>query len=397
MIEKILSVIIVVLVIACTLLVLTRITINEINFDGGIHTSEGLHFDEITGENLQAAIDSLVVLDGYYDYWFGGGTVWVGGNIDIYEPIIQKSYVTVDFLGHDAVMKDNVDFVYLTDGIFHSTIKNVFINLSSDPVYDATVIHIYLPPESVWGDHIRYNAFENIEIRNKSPWKTGEGYSEHNYTGIWIENRGETNTFWNIFRDISMRACGSGIKLTQTTEVEAPALGVGWNNGNLFEHIFINQCRIAIEFETDDNLRNGFNRNLFLDVKSQSSQYCPPTEYGVKDIQGNGNAFVDMLIWDWHVCVNGPPNYGESGIYVYWVGDDAYDTRLDINGRGVETIPEYYLDEGTRTTLQEGRYDYILPAPEDYSKIFGLSLLEIILIIILIILLIIIVIKKVIL
>lgn len=239
---------------------------------------------EVNEVNLQAAIDDL---------GSDGGFVRIGDDINLSSPIILngKQNIIIDFENHEVTIDDDISFIILEATSF-CTIKNARVSLTAD--HTASVIHLYLPNDAGWSEKIRYNTFENIVIENTGYWIPGIGYGQHNYTGIHLEIKGESNLLCNTFRDIQMFGAGTGILLECDNKT-------GWGNGNYFENIWIDQFITAIHFNLTESSNNGFNQNVFQHIKAQSAAF---SEYGVRDISRNGNHFDHVLMWDWWVCDN---------------------------------------------------------------------------------------------
>jgi len=288
---------------------------------------------ECTGENVQTAIWDL--------NGTGGGTVYVDGGITLNSelrfggPSGSVTNVIVDFQNNNVTLVGDISFVNMTSTI-HCTVKNAIVLPTAR--HTESIIKLYLGPEALWGDKVRYNTFENIRIGNTGGWNAGSGWADHNFTGIHLEIHG-SNMLLNTFRDIQMAGVKTGIWL----ENQATS---GWGNGNYFENIWIDQFVTAIWFDVDPSATWGFNQNVFNNVKAQTADYSID---GVKDINHNGNHFDHCLIWDWY-CARSP-NHEWS------VRSDASMTY--ICAHQISDI----VDEGTETTIVMGdvmRFEYVI-------------------------------------
>ena len=289
-----------------------------------------------SGVNVQLAIDDLN----------DSGTVWVGSDVTLYMSLRLKDNVQVDFLNNKVTLLNNCEFFNVT-AMEYAIVRNAFVIPTEK--HTSAIIKLYVGPGETWASRIRYNLFENIQIKNPSPYTR-----EHNFTGIHIQNLGESNIFRNTFRNIIVYGSKTGIHLECTGKI-------GWCNGNTFENIWIDRYVNGIWFDVSPSSQKGFNQNLFQNVKLQtvnSSVYYTEPIYGVRNISHNGNRFTDILIWDWHVVDN---DHGGNGVYEYWIGPDA--TNTYINAHNI--VEDYFLDEGKATVVDgEGGY---LGTWEDYN------------------------------
>jgi len=269
------------------------------------------------GSSIQEAIDDV--------YNSGGGQVWVNCDVELEEPIYLKEDVYIDFMNHDILLKNDISCVILTGGVKYATFKNARIQVTKS--HTESVILLHVPSSGGWAMRVRYNLFENIRIINPSHWTPGVGWDGHFYNGIHILNEGTSNTLENTFRDMWMEGAGTGILL------ENPQYS-GWNNGNTFENIWIDQFVTCIWFKVPNDAHWGFNQNLFRDVKAQSARF---SKWGVRDISHNGNHFDHVLIWDWGVA--------KEPVHEWTLTDKAYNTI--ICAHSIHDI----VDDGRDTTI----------------------------------------------
>lgn len=314
-IELIISLGVIILVSIIGVASVTRIiTDSNDNVATFIRNSNG-NIWEVNEINLQAAIDDL---NG------DGGYVKVGDDITLTSPIQLDGdhYCELDFENHKVTLSNDISFIIVESTSF-ATVKNVRVILTSD--HTASVLHLRLPSGSGWSDKIRYNNFENIVIQNTGYWIPGVGYGEHNYTGIHLEIKADSNFLCNTFRNIQMFGAGTGIYLECDHET-------GWGNGNYFEDIWIDQFDTAIWFSLTADSNNGFNQNVFQHIKAQSATF---SRYGVRDISRNANHFDHVLMWDWWVT--------ENPVHEWSLTNRAYRTYIcahlidEINDNGLYT------------------------------------------------------------
>lgn len=256
-----------------------------------IRNSNGKYW-EATGANLQIAVNDLATT---------GGTVWVGSDITLTSALkINKSYITVDFEDHQVTLGGDISFVNVssgsTTGACYNTIRNARVKITNG--HTASIISLYIKPHGRWVDRVRYNIFENINIINSYA-------NNHAWTGIHLNiDVGEdspadmANFLFNTFRDITMNSCKTGI-LLECDDTDA------WGNGNLFENIWIDDgFETGVYFKVDSGATNGFNQNLFNNIKLQTDTW---SKDGFKNINGNGNHFDHCLVWDWYAAIS--PNH----------------------------------------------------------------------------------------
>ena len=270
-----------ILLVTVTVLSVTRtITDTGDNSYMLIRNSKGHYWDPISS-NIQVAIDDLGA---------NGGTVWIGSAITITSPIKPKNFVQIDFLGNKVSLGADINFLNVT-ACQYATVKNAYVYLSE--YQTAPVILLYIPNGGDgWTNRIDYNTFDNINIiHHDSHWISGWGFREHNFTGIKLEiNTGRM--VYNTFSNIKMNGGSIGIHLENLNTSS------GFGNGNYFENIWIDSFVTGVEF---DAIGVGYNENVFEDVKTQTVGYSID---GFKGISGNGNQFMNCLIWDWSATVN---------------------------------------------------------------------------------------------
>ncbi len=245
-----------------------------------IRNSNGKYW-ELSGENLQAAIDDLNDEP--------GGTVWVGGNLTVSSSIEPKSYVMVDFQNNLVMLDADVPFLEVSACRF-GAIKNVKVEVPED--YTSPVILLYNPPGAVWADRVRYMVFENILIKNPSS-------VSHEYTGIKVDIR-TSNMAINTFRNIQIENCKNGLHL------KSPGPN-GWGNGFQFENIWVDGFETLVWFEGCGIANKDFNHNVFEAVKGRASSW---TKDGFKNINGQSNHFDQCGVSNWEAASS--PNYDWS-------------------------------------------------------------------------------------
>ncbi|UCG69727.1 MAG: hypothetical protein JSV09_01505, partial [Thermoplasmata archaeon] len=179
-----------------------------------------------------------------------------------------------------------------------------------------------------------YCTFENIFIRNDY------GEPNHNYTGIRVKMDNSRYQYMNTYENIFMYWCKNGIHIQAID-------GSTWMNGNLFEKIMVWGYETFIDFNISATATNIANRNTFIDVKCQTRPYSID---GVKNVQRNGNIFIDCLVWDWWAATN--PNYAWS------ISANARDTVIIGSAHGPSS-PDV-LDESPDT-------EWIVPGEVDNS------------------------------
>lgn len=274
-----------------------------------IRNSNGNYW-EATGPNIQAAIDDV----GTY------GTVWVGSDVTLSSELrLDGNHgVIVDFENNVVTLGSDISFIYLT-GVRDASVKNVKIVITNG--HTESVIKLYTPSSAGWDDRIRYNNFENILIRNPSPY-----YVEHNYTGIHLEVHGGTpssitDISLNTFKDIQMWGVKTGIHLECDTSA-------GYGNGNHFENIYMERFETMVLFDQGSSPRPyGFNENVFQNVKGQTISWSID---GFKDIGHDGNHFDHCLVWDWYAATNGNHDWSIlSNAYRTYICAHYIDDLLD--------------------------------------------------------------------
>jgi len=321
-IEATLAILLLVSIVAASVVSLTRtISDSHDDFDTFIKNSKGNYW-ECTGENVQVAIWDLNSTD--------GGTVWVGDDVTLSSPLRLRNNVILDFEKNQVTLDSDIEFIIVT-ACQYATVENVKILPTA--THTESIIKLYIPPGGGWSDKARYNTFENIQITNTGYWIPNVGFGEHNYTGIELHIAGGSNFLCNTFRDIQMAGVGTGILFNQTWTS-------GWANGNYFENIWIDQYVTAIRFKRNPSATFNFNQNVFTHIKAQSAVF---TEYGVRDICGNGNRFDHILMWDWYA----PHNSG-TAVYEYSISSAS---NTYINAHAWYSNGLYVIDEGSNTML----------------------------------------------
>lgn len=233
---------------------------------------------KLSGNNIQTAIDDL-----------DGGMVWVGGDVDLSDPIYLKDHVTINFLNNRVYLQEDEPFVQVEDCV-GATIKNVGVEGVSNQT--APMIKLYTAPGS--NASVSHNTFKNIQVYNGGPWTPltepyPNGWDNYNYDAILMEvHSGEMNN--NEFQWLYLDGGTTAIHLKMPGNE-------GVAEHNYFENIWIRWFTNQIWFEVAPSAQ-GFNYNIFSHVKSQSNWR---TEYGTRDISGKGNHFEHILWWDWYL------------------------------------------------------------------------------------------------
>jgi len=267
---------------------------------------------------IQAAIDDI----GSY------GSVWVGCNTTISSPLTldDNDHITLDFEEHQVTLDGDIEFINLSSTSC-TTVENV--KVLPTEYHTSPILVIY-----VGNTGSKYNTFSNIGIgHHDSHWIPGVGWAEHNFTGIKIHLAGTGSALRNTFNGIEMSGVYNGILLYQ----EDTASGNSYGNGNYFEDVYIDLYVNCINFTIYDGTTFHFNQNVFNHVKSQTAKY---SEYGIKNVSGNGNHFDHCLMWDW--------SYSDVPIYEWWFGVKSYYTIVD-NLHNYDD--DYILNEGVSTVM----------------------------------------------
>jgi hypothetical protein len=247
-----------------------------------IRNSNG-HYWDPTGANLQLAINDL---------GNNGGSVWVGSDITLSSELHMRNYTTLDFEDHKVTLTSDISFLNLTNGVWYSTVRNVRISPSNGQT--KSIIVLYLPPNGGWHDRIIHNLFENIDIINSYPSSRGWA-GIHLYVNVGVDKPSDmANFLFNTFRKITMNDCMTGI-LLECDDTDA------YGNGNNFDDIWIDAYVNGVWFKVDAGATNGFNQNLFNDIKLQTASF---STNAFRDISHFGNHFDHCLAWDWYAASN---------------------------------------------------------------------------------------------
>jgi len=135
-------------------------------------------------------------------------------------------------------------------------------------------------------------------------------------------------------RDIMIRYASVAIKLTN----DGPQ---GFVNGNEFQNVITYSCDTGILFnqvETYSSGVNGISRNTFMDFIMEHNNRANAF-YGVKDVSGRGNRFLECKVWDilqtasYHTCTitaNSEYTIIDGGIMtqVGWPADNLSATTI---------------------------------------------------------------------
>jgi len=274
-----------------------------------IRNTNGNYWEPV-GDNIQLAIDDLANTGGY-------GAVFVGSETTIYEPIQLKSNVLLDFLNNRCNIGANCDFVQVKACRF-ATVQNVMPWLLRGISNTAAMLHLIIPDGGGWADRLEFNTFRNIQMKNDT-------LQHDQYTGIHFECR-TSRTLRQTFDNIRMWEPKDGILM------ETPGPN-GWVNGCNFNNIYIDGFQTMVNFDGCGIGNKDCNYNVFNDIKGQTRTW---SQYGFKNINGDGNSFGDgCLVWDWH---------STSAPYDWIVAPSAGNTR--ICAQHITNI----LDQGSGTT-----------------------------------------------
>lgn len=268
------------------------------------------------GANVQLAIDDLIP---------DGGTVWVGSNVTLTQPIMPRYNTTVDFLNKKVTLANDASFCLFHGNsasiMRYATVRNAFVLPTA--THTAPIIHMYAG--QVWAERNMFNLVENITIWNTGPYETSQGYLNHNFDGILCENQG-TRGLHNTFRKIQMNGVNTGI--------HHYVGNAGWNNGFYFEDIYIEGAVNGIWFDKlPTSTTDIANENVFTCVRMQT---LPWTLYGVRNISGSDNKFIGCLIWDWY-------GHGGSNPYDWIITNQAAHTTIisdyvNLIDNGIKTV-----------------------------------------------------------
>lgn len=312
-----------VFVVICFLIMLTIVSVLSVdrtitnsgdNSYTFIRNSKG-HYWEPTGANLQLAMNDL---------GDSGGTIWVGSDITLASELrFTYSNMILDFEGHKVTLGADISFLNVTDGVWYSTVRNVRVDVSNGQT--KSIIILYAPPNGGWAYRIRFNLFENIQINNA--YTSSHAWAGiHLYLNVGADNpNGRASFLENTFRKITMNSCNSGI-LLETDDCDA------YGNANYFDDIWIDQYENGVYFKVDSGATNGFNDNVFNNIKLQTTTW---TKYAFRDISHNENHFDHCLAYDWYTA--------SSPVHEWSLLPSAYKTYIcahyiaDILNQGVQT------------------------------------------------------------
>jgi parallel beta-helix repeat protein len=289
------------------------------------------YFDGVADDvQIQAAIDDAGT----------SGDVYVGSDVSLDSELsLTNDNCHVYFQGHKATLTTDIAFVNVTS-CRHSSVSNVKVQVTDG--HTASILLLYFPDNGLWADRIRHCKFSDWEIYNPSASNV-----EHNYTGIHLfidsdnDNPADLGNIVDCrFTDFYIDGCYNGI-LLECCDTDA------YGNGNYFENIYLDQYVVGVNFSVHAGATTGYDHNVFEKVGIQSAVW---TEYGLKSIQGQGNHFENLMIWDWYVCSD--EEGSGSAVWEIEVSSAAEDTEIDAHylyndGSGVD-----YSDSGTDTELQ---------------------------------------------
>lgn len=111
------------------------------------------------------------------------------------------------------------------------------------------------------------------------------------WTCILVSASSDYGVLGDIFEQMTINNAGKGIHL----RVDSTN---GWINGCVFRDFMINDPVVMLLFDLNGYAKtagNGANRNIFQSFQGQAASH---TTYGVKDIHGLINTFIDVKIWD---------------------------------------------------------------------------------------------------
>ena len=247
---------------------------------------------EPTGANLQAAIN---------DIGTSGGTVYVGSDITLTNPLTLKNNCIVDFLGNTVTLQNNRPFVTISSSLSFSTVRNVNIIISS--AQTQPVIYFYGP---IGADiYVYSNNFENIYIKNPSGLNSNGEWIRHDYTGIAYlceaDNNVGSSFLNNRFENIHMEGPKIGILFANYGTIQDyPNIHqvTHYINGEYFKNIYIDQFETAVSFDVT-HIRT-CNQLVFNNFIAKAASF---SRYGIMNISRSGIDFIGGVI-DWHKARN---------------------------------------------------------------------------------------------
>lgn len=107
---------------------------------------------------------------------------------------------------------------------------------------------------------------------------------------LWTAIKLETSVsgiFFNTIKDLEIRDANIGVEFVSNNKG-------AWINGNYFQDLKMWGCNYFIDFKLLESYHS-FSNNSFININCQS---CKNTLYGVRNIQGNENLFMNVIVWD---------------------------------------------------------------------------------------------------
>lgn len=251
------------------------------DIDTFIRNSNGNYW-EITGSNIQAAIDDLGITAEYQGYGGTHGYVWLPGNtsITVSSEIDIKDHVTLDMQGCELVYNSNVDAIRLRRG---SSIQNGIINVSEVNNYDKSCIH--------------YNcnyASNIINFRNHQPFVYNMKFvsDEFRGTAIYLNTSNDydytSSIDSTVYDGIQIDGFEYGIHINHSKDNSDNS----YINGNRFTNLVLSNCKYPITVYNYDEEASG---NCFINVNI----YCNSgTEYIIWN-NGYYNFFDNINAYNW--------------------------------------------------------------------------------------------------
>lgn len=243
------------------------------NMDSQICNSRGNYW-EVSGANLQAAIDDLNVSAPPHGGWGGPhGTVWLPANtaIIVDSTIVVEDYVTLDLQGSTISPSGDFDVVELRIG---AQIRNGIIDVSSVSNFDHAAIAFRETDYAGVRNHMpRIHQMDLI-----SEGLRGKGIHLHSVGS-------EAQTYIAEFYDIKTREFEYGILINHTGSN-------AFLNGQLFSNIVGYGDKYFITVTESDSEAAG---NHFQNLQCHCTS---DTEYIIWN-NGQGNVFDNVVAYNW--------------------------------------------------------------------------------------------------
>jgi parallel beta-helix repeat protein len=306
-------------------------------FNGSIWNSNGNYWSA-SEANIISALDDVGT----------NGWVTVGDDVTLTSEIpFDYSGVILDFQNHEVTLSGDIGFINVTT-CFHATIKNVVVKVEDQT---GGIFKIYFDS---WNTRVDYFTADNVYLDHVGSRSvhgpTGLGmFDDHNYTGIYIEARGNSGRMdQSYFTNFKMEGAGKGIHFD--------CYGTSYVNGNFFD-VYLDEFEEGVVFDATGI--GDANQNTFRIM----AQVNPITTYGIKEVHGFGNHFEHTLMWDWDLTNTNP-----DGVYAYWIGSSADGTILQLHDSSVSDFiaDGRFYDEGSDTQVETGFGHFYDRHPYDF-------------------------------